>query len=350
MTRYVSRYNTRYAKAGMQLANPIISSKGAIIAQENSILTESLIERLVAMGINFVDVFEISQNNAGHQEAEKQKRLFDTHSEITTTVKNIFDRARYFKTVPLDELNELAASSIKTLLDEPGVINQLSMIQQADSYTFTHSVNVAVICGLIWRWLGNTETSEMVLAGLLHDFGKTQIPLEILNKPDKLSETEMQIMRQHPILGLEMCKNDQRIPECVLAGIIEHHERLDGSGYPFGLTEERISPFGKIVAIADTYDAMTSNRVYRQAVTPFSVLTELFSEMFGKLDAKACTSVIDNLKETLIGYNVRLSDGTIAKVIYIDRSRQFKPLVETENGRYLNLECTEFEIAEVISR
>ncbi|MBP2655433.1 MAG: rpfG 3 [Firmicutes bacterium] len=303
MTRYVSRYNTRYAKAGMQLANPIISSKGAIIAQENSILTESLIERLVAMGINFVDVFEISQNNAGHQEAEKQKRLFDTHSEITTT-----------------------------------------------SYTFTHSVNVAVICGLIWRWLGNTETSEMVLAGLLHDFGKTQIPLEILNKPDKLSETEMQIMRQHPILGLEMCKNDQRIPECVLAGIIEHHERLDGSGYPFGLTEERISPFGKIVAIADTYDAMTSNRVYRQAVTPFSVLTELFSEMFGKLDAKACTSVIDNLKETLIGYNVRLSDGTIAKVIYIDRSRQFKPLVETENGRYLNLECTEFEIAEVISR
>jgi len=347
--QHIRRYNIKYVKPGMQLANPVMSASGAIITTEKTVLTEGMIKRLINSSISYVDVIETRENVVVREMADIQRRVLTKHGEIADSVKNIFQKARYFKTVPVEQMNELAKGSIQSLVDTPGVLNHLQMIQDKDNYTFNHSVNVAVICGIVGKWLKYENMTEIVMTGLMHDFGKTQVPLEILNKPGKLAAPEIQLMQNHTLLGWEMCRHDRRINDCILAGIIQHHERLDGSGYPFGLTGDKISHFGRIVAIADLYDAMTSDRVYRRAMTPFSVLKELFADMFGKLDPATCTLFIDNLRETLIGYSVLLSDGSTAKVIHIDRSRQVKPVVETEDGRYLDLEGTDLEITEVIS-
>jgi len=347
--QYIRRYNIKYAKPDMQLANPVVVGSGAIIANEKTILTAGMIKSLINASVSYVDVYETRESVVVRELADIQQHFLTTHGEIADSVKDIFQKARYFKTVPVEQMKELADGSIQSLVDTPGVLNHLQMIQDKDNYTFNHSVNVAVICGIVGKWLKHDNMTEIVMAGLMHDFGKTQIPLEILNKPGKLTEAEMQITQKHTILGWDMCRKDSRLGDSILAGIVEHHERLDGSGYPFGLAGDKISRFGRIVAVADLYDAMTSSRVYRQALTPFSVLKELFADMFGKLDPATCTLFIDNLKESLIGYSVLLSDGREAKVIHIDRNRQSKPVVETADGQYLELEGTNLEIIEVIS-
>jgi HD-GYP domain-containing protein (c-di-GMP phosphodiesterase class II) len=346
--RFIRRYNIRYIKPGMELANPVMLASGAIVATEKTVLTESLIRRLLSLGLNYVDIYETRETTVTREAAEMQRRVIAKHGEIANAVKEMFQKARYFKTVSMEQMDELAKGSIQSLVDTPGVLNHLQMIQDKDKYTFNHSVNVAVICGIIGKWQ-HDNMSELVMAGLLHDVGKTQVPLEILNKPGKLADAETQIMQKHPLEGLNLCKHDRRVTNGILAGIVQHHERMDGSGYPFGLAADRISKFGRIVAVADMYDAMTSNRVYRRAMTPLSVLKELFADMFGKLDPATCTLFINNLKETLTGYIVLLSDGTEARVIHIDRSRHVKPMVETADGRCINLEGTDLEIVEVIS-
>jgi len=147
-----------------------------------------------------------------------------------------------------------------------------------------------------------------------------------------------------------LIKNTKQLPQMVMLGVWQHHERLDGGGYPFGLSGKDISTYARIVAIADMYDAMTSNRVYQQAVTPFKVLEELFSEMFNKVDPAISITFLDNLKDSLIGYVVRLSDGSEAKVIYLDKNRLTQPVVKVADGQYIDLgKRKDLSIIEVIS-
>ena len=346
--KYVRRYNINYVRSGMILANPVSLPTGAIIAMENTVLDDNIIRRLKTADISYVDLVEQTDEDMGGI-SDLQRFVYQKHNEITGTVKDIFQQARYFKTIPVEQIAELSDKSIPLLVKTPGVLNILQMIQDKDNYTFNHSVHVAVICGILGRWINYGNTNELVMAGLLHDIGKTQIPLEVLNKPDKLTEPEMQIMKLHTTLGWEMCKDNNQIPKHILRGIIEHHERLDGSGYPHRKSGDDISLFGRIIAIADLYHAMTSNRVYRRAMTPFHVLRELFSEMFGKLDPAMCTLFISNIRETLVGYTVALNDGTQAKVIHIDAKRQVKPVVQTLDGQYIDLESTNLDIVEIIT-
>jgi len=188
------------------------------------------------------------------------------------------------------------------------------------------------------------------MSGLVHDIGKTQVPLDILNKPGKLTRDEQDVMQEHATMGLELIKNTKQYPQPVLLGVWQHHERLDGGGYPFGLSGNEISVNARIVAIADMYDAMTSNRVYQKAVTPFKVVEELFDEMFNKVDPTMSLIFLDNIKDSLIGYMVRLSDGSEARVIYLDKNRLSQPVVKVADGQYIDLgKRKDISIVEVLS-
>jgi len=205
---------------------------------------------------------------------------------------------------------------------------------------------------VLGKWLGikGPALREVVLAGLLHDIGKTQIPLEILNKAGRFTSVEREVMQEHATYGYELVKNTRQLSKDVLMGIWQHHERMDGEGYPFGLSNGEISTYARILAVADTYDAMTSNRVYQNAVTPFKVVEEVFSELFCKLDPAISMTFLENLKDSLIGYIVRLSDGNEARVIYLDKVRPAQPVVKVANGLYIDLEKRrDLSIVEVIS-
>jgi len=214
-------------------------------------------------------------------------------------------------------------------------------------YTFRHTVNVATVSGLIGKWMGikDKQLHNLVLAGLLHDIGKSQIPQQLLMKAGELSSTEMDILKTHSNHSYNLIHVDN-FSEDVQLGVRQHHERMDGSGYPHNLLGKSICLNARIIAVADVYDAMTSNKFYRKAETPFVVIEELFKEMFGKLDPHICGVFLKNLKERLVGELVRLSDGTEAKVAYIGGEGFAEPVLQSGDGRRVeltrNLQIIEF--------
>jgi putative nucleotidyltransferase with HDIG domain len=342
------------AKPGMILGRPVVSDAGKVILSENTVLTNASIKRLMQWGVSEVfvkePVLETSDNVISV--ISEQQDYSEKHQEIVRALRVAFERTRYFKEVPLAQMNELANQSVESMINSSGVLSHLKSIRRTDDYTFRHCVNVGIISGVLGKWLGiqGPMLKELVLGGLLHDIGKTQIPLAILNKPAKLTPEEMDIMQEHSTLGYELVKKTNALPQSILLGVWQHHERLDGTGYPFGLTGEEISPFARIIAIADVYDAMTTDRVYHKAATPFKVIEEVFSEMFDKLDPVISMTFLNNLRDSLIGYVVRLSDGSEARVIYMDKSRMTKPIVKVADGRYLDLEKRlDLGITEVIA-
>jgi putative nucleotidyltransferase with HDIG domain len=331
-----------------------MSEQGKIILSENTALTDALITRLQDWGVHSLYIKEPTIEDADNViSIVSEQRIFTRkHTEIVRILKDAFEKARYFKEVPLAQMSELADQSIESLVSTSGVMSHLKAIRSTDDYTFRHSVNVGIIAGVIGKWLGfkGPALKELVLAGLLHDIGKTQVPLEVLNKPDKLSRPEQDIMQEHATVGFELIKKSKQVSQAVMLGVWQHHERLDGSGYPFRLSGQEIATAARVIAVADVYDAMTTNRIYRSALTPFSVIEEVFGEMFNKLDPEISLTFLNNLKDSLIGYIVRLSDGSQARVVYLDKTRLVQPIVKIADGRYIDLEKRrDLNIIEVVA-
>ncbi|MBP2643782.1 MAG: rpfG 14 [Firmicutes bacterium] len=338
---------------GMILGRPLYSDDGQVLLSENTTLTVPLIQRLSEVGFATLYIKEpIVDEEENVLSLLSEQRIFSqAHAQILQVLEDIFEKVRRFQEVPIEDIEKIADESVNRLVKEAGIIRHLNDLKSTDDYTFVHSLNVGILSGVIGKWMGYTgkRLKDLIMTGLLHDIGKTQIPLEILNKPGRLTEEEMNIMQEHATLGFEMVKKTGA-PKDILLGIWQHHERLNGEGYPFQLTDDEICPYARIVAVADMYDAMTSDRVYRQATNLFKAIEEVFSQMFGKLDPEVTTTFLYHLKDSLVGYIVRLSDGSEARVIHLDRDRALRPIVKLSDGRYIDLEARhDLVISEVIS-
>ena len=337
-------------RPGMILANDLVSSRGIVMLSEGTVLAEHTIERIKCWGFSHLDI--VDDTNEVSCRCTAKLDFIDKYTSLVDKVNEAFQGARYCKRIPLDQLEYLADQVTGSLVSARGVINSLHILRLVDDYTFQHSVNVATLSGLFGRWLGisEPELKKLVFAGLLHDIGKTQIPLAILNKPGRLTDSEMDIMKGHALQGFEILKKSGLDSNIILEGVFAHHERLDGSGYPRALKGSHISQAAKIIAIADIYDAMTSDRVYRRSVTPFAVIETLCNEMFNKLDPTMCTVILNYLQDFFIGNIVLLNDGRQAEVIYVDKTRESRPVVKTTEGDYLDLEQNrEVTIVEIIN-
>src|SRR5690606_13099035 len=189
--------------------------------------------------------------------------------------------------------------------------------QDADEYTYQHSVQVGILSYYLSRWMGKKEEESLLAgkAGFLHDIGKSHITNEILRKPDKLDEDEFTLMKKHTIVGYEIIKNSIESPVVALAAL-QHHERLDGSGYPLSIVGEQMQPISKIVAVADIFSAMISSRVYREKRNMIVVLKELNEMSFGAIDPIVTQTLIRNMLPSFIGKQVVLKSGERGMIIW----------------------------------
>lgn len=341
-------------RPGMVLGQPVISENGKVIISENTVLTAAAIRGLEQWNVSSLFIKEptLDDNDELLSFAAEHQQFVNKHLEVVKVLSGTFQRARESHQVLLEQMVELADNSLNALIDTAGALTHLQLIRRADDYTFRHSSNVGIIVGVLGKWMGyqGKKLQDLILAGFIHDIGKTQIPLTVLNKPSRLTDAEREIMQEHATLGYELTKKAGGLSDQVLLGIWQHHERMDRTGYPFGLSGDEIVETARIIAVADTYDAMTSNRVYQKAVTPFKVIEEIFAEMFNKLDPGASTTFLNNLKDTLIGNIVRLSDGSLARVIYLDKDRVINPIVKSASGSFIDLEKRkDILITEVVS-
>lgn len=335
------RYRIDEVEPGMELAGSLVTDNNKFALGEGTVLTSNLIERLRGWGVEVVDIrhsIEIKDKEPAPL-SEAQVAVSSEYNDTVATLKRSFETIRFFKQVPLKEMREMADNAIEPFINTSGILNHLQVVHRQDDYTFHHSIDVAVLCGVVGRWLGyrGGELKDLVLAGLLHDIGKTQIPLEILRKPGKLTPAEMETMRLHTTRGYNIVK-DLDLPPSVLYAILQHHEREDGSGYPIGVTGEKIHPFAKIIAVVDIYDAMTSDKVYKKRATPFEAVEAVMKDMYDKLDPNICTVFLNNVRDYFIGNIVLLSDGREAEVVYLGKFISARPVVRTEDGEFIDLE------------
>lgn len=354
MGEYTTKqYNVKDVVPGMTIGKPVIGVNGRVILGEGIILSDRIIDQLANWGIHTIDIQELNQTVTAHvKELEcYAKKTQNNYEKSLESLKTYFEQTRRYKKISVASMRELSSKSIEQMVNTPGIISFLLMLERKDDYTFHHSLNVAILSGVLGKWLGvgGQDLKDLIFAGLLHDTGKTMVDIDILNKPTKLSKKEFEIVRYHPILGYELLRETQDLPEAVRLGVLQHHERMDGSGYPLSLSGGQIHYFAKIIAIVDIYDAMTSDRVYQTKLDPFSVIETLASEMFGKIDAEFCTIFLQNISNYLTGKFMRLSDGRIAEVVYYDNVAYRRPIVRTEDNEFIDLNKNKaLEISEVI--
>jgi putative nucleotidyltransferase with HDIG domain len=203
------------------------------------------------------------------------------------------------------------------VLRNPGALISLSRIKDADTYTFQHSVSICALLVSFCQALGMDAATveEAGLGGLLHDVGKMKIPSEVLNKPSRLTEEEFHIMKSHAALSRELLLGVPGISEMVIQIAGEHHEKVGGGGYPLGIAAPEISQIGRMTAIVDVYDALTSNRVYHKGAEPSGVLKNLLEWSGTHLDGDLVQQFIRTLGIYPVGSLVRLSGGRLAVVV-----------------------------------
>ena len=216
-----------------------------------------------------------------------------------------------------------------------------SMNQEGD-YNLHHCVHLAILGGLMARWMGLTgiDRQNMVLAGLFLDIGKQMIPKDLLEKKGLLTEEEFDILKNHVVDSFKIVEGSELAGRTdLMNGIIQHHERNNGTGYPSGLKGDAITTFGKVLAILDCYDAMASSRSYAEKRSPFEVFKVLYADVLdGKLDSEYAVLFMRKMNAALNGCWLRLSDGSAGRIVYIDESRvTAMPVVQLADGGFIDL-------------
>jgi HD-GYP domain-containing protein (c-di-GMP phosphodiesterase class II) len=199
----------------------------------------------------------------------------------------------------------------------PGALISLARLKTADDYTYMHSVAVCAMMVALAKQLGldEAQTRSAGIAGLMHDLGKAMMPMEVLNKPGKLTDAEFAIIKTHPVEGHRLLLTGTDIDPMVLDVCLHHHEKTDGSGYPKGLKDAEISLFAKMGAVCDVYDAITSNRPYKAGWDPAESLRKMAEWSNGHFDAKVFQAFVKSLGIYPIGSLVRLNSGKLGVVV-----------------------------------
>lgn len=335
-------------KEGMILGEDIIGKYDILFASSGTILNDTIIEGIKKLDIKYVYVV---QNDENDRVVIVDKNLNKEYKKALDHFKNIYFNVKIGRKIVIEELSEVLDSLIKAIIKDTNILGRLRQMEINDLYTYKHSIDVCVIATTIGKWMGlsEKELNKIAIAGLLHDIGKSKIPNEILNKPEKLTNEEYELMKTHALEGYNILKNTENISEEVLYGVLQHHERVDGKGYPLGLKDEEIHVCAKIISVADVYDAMTSNRVYRNKTSPFKVAELIFKDSFGHLDPYISNLFLRKISQFYVGNIVKLSNGEIGKVILVNKFNPTRPLVKTKNG-FIDLSKNySYEIIDIIS-
>lgn len=327
---------------GVRLARTIFSSDGGVLLEKGVELRDSYVQLLKKRGISEVYVEDdISQGIQVNDVIRDE-----TRNEAVVLVKKMMTGYNFSLTEDVEKVKAMVNKIIDELINNKDILYNLTEIKSVDDYTFEHSVNVCILSLITGIGLGmDTERlKELGIGAMLHDIGKLYIPREILKKPSQLTVDEFEEIKKHTVLGFELLKKSDRLTMTSAYIALGHHERYDGSGYPLHLKNESIQIFARIVAIADVYDALTSDRVYRKKLKPSEVYEYITSLGIYHFDPKIVESFVRYVTIYPVGTGVLLNTKERAIVVRENRGMPTRPLVRVVYDEMMQRKATQKEI------
>ncbi|MCL2766979.1 MAG: HD-GYP domain-containing protein, partial [Peptococcaceae bacterium] len=318
-----------HLKPGMRLASTIRDSNGKLLLRAGVELTDKYINYLNKMQVNIIAIYD--DGNDYNLPVAKDVVNSETREAAVDQIKNVLLESKESGRLVIEpeSLYDTVDELTTQLLGNANLVYNLVDLRTQDDYTFTHSVNVCVLAIMTGITMGysKNQLSDLGVGAILHDLGKIKIPDEVLNKPGHLTNDEMVIMRAHTTHGYDLIRSSGKLSDIYAYMAAQHHENFDGSGYPLGLKNKQISEYAQVVAIADRFDAITANRVYRRSFPPF--------EAFAMCQAAANYFVKESVVRAFV-YNiaayptstvVELSNGMIGVALDTPKGHSLFPLV-----------------------
>lgn len=380
------------AKEGMKLADPIYNEDGSLeLLSAGSILNDRYINLIIRAGVEEIKIYDASDeatvtqipNSASLQAdtvdkmAKKSGEDFDIrafkseleeldeedfgevinnicnanmeiniltgdgnipfdrkHEEMIAKTKEVFESLKTANDIDLDLIKEEIINALPDMIRNNDVLMRLRQLEESDDYTFQHSIRVSMLATMIGKWLGYTKHQlvELAEASLLFDIGKMKIPGFILNKPQNVSEDEYEVLKRHAQFGYRILMMTKGVTSNIKYSALQHHERMDGSGYPLRLRSGQIHEYAKIIMVCDIYDAMTHDRPYKKKISPFKAAEYIAWQSGSTLDYKIAYVFLSNIAEYFVGKDVLLSTNQKGTIVYVDVNFPTRPLVKVENG------------------
>ncbi len=345
------------AKPGMQLGKNIFGPNGEILLRQETILTLGFIEKLRGLGYMRIYIEDAVSEGIDCAEFVDERLKNETVQEVKSLYNDIAAKPK--SKLSWANLDAQINAILDQMLNENRLVFNMVDLKSFDNYTFSHCVNVAflAIAMGIERRMPRETLFELAIGAMMHDIGKIFVPIEIVNKPGALSDEEFDCMKTHSQRGYEYLLESDKITAQARGGVLMHHERVDGRGYPDGIDGNEISEFGKLYAVCDVFDAITSDRPYRKAWDASEAIEYIMANGGIRFDTGMVESFLKRVVPYPVGTIIKLSNGCTAIVIEDNPEVVSRPRVRIfqENSaivepyeislgsdrRYLNVTITE---------
>lgn len=342
--------------SGMIIKEDILSDQGNVLIHKDFKIhdQEKIKEFLSKHGIYNKDILvqineeEESVEMLKQRDIEKFKTTFDESRNMMKTNVEKLVKGENIEREKLDGIiNNFIGFTEKTL----NVFQLMQKVKDESEHIYTHLFDVMIVSYIIGNWmgLGQEQLDDLCVSALLSDIGKHQIDQELLDKAGKLDEKEELLLKKHVIHSFNMVRNSSFINDNIKNGILYHHERVDGSGYPKGLNGDQIPVFAKIIAIADIYTALIEERAYRSKLTPFIAMRIMESNYKEKLDIEILYIFLRKIGDKYLGSKVLLNNGEEAEIIFMPRVNIYRPIVKViSTSSVLDLGVPEYKELEIV--
>lgn len=303
--------------------------EGKTLLAKGVAITESIISKLKENYIlEKLNVYLEIDPDSMIAKTKTVKELEETFNEFSSNLEDIFNNLTTVQTVQTKDLESFLQRIQEEFKSTGLVIKNIVLHNSENDSIYRHSINTAAISFVLGKWLNlsNNELNCLTYSAILHDFGKMQINKDIINKKEPLSDKEQEIFKTHPVIGYHFIKEIPYIDSAIGLGVLMHHERMDGSGYPLHAKEDKIHKFAKIIAIADSFDKVNSKN-YKNIKGPLDALKIIQDDSISKLDSNYCNVFLKHIINYYMGENVLLNNNQCYKIIQVHMNDLTRPLL-----------------------
>lgn len=339
-------------KRGMITAADVYppSSRTVPYVRKDTPLTNQMISEMRRLDIRFAYVQEAPRVQEEKRPAKPPPVIKPApvispklRQEAVDVLENMFTSLQigaediHASTQIVKQLDRVVDNLVQSIVNNSNVMVNINDLKSYDDYTYHHSLSVAVLSIAIGQYLNfdRKELNRIGMCAMMHDIGKTAVPIEIIHKPSKLDDQEFHTIQNHPPAGYDYLHRAEIGDEALWKGVLHHHEKIDGSGYPSRLKGEEIPLFSRIISVGDVYDALTSNRPYREPMQPAEAVEYIMGSIDTAFDYDIVSAFLKKVELYPVGSRVQLSNGMQATVL--GNENLFRPVVRLDSGEMLDL-------------